>query len=83
MTSELEDLQQQIAPMHPAIDGIEAEISRAIVGQRYLVERLLTGLLANGHALLEGVPGLAKTATISALAQCSRATSFSRQTANS
>ena len=61
MTSELEDLQQQIAAMHPAIDAIEAEISRAIVGQRYLVERLLIGLLANGHVLLEGVPGLAKT----------------------
>ena len=70
MTSELEDLQEQIAAMHPAIDAIEAEIARAIVGQRYLVERLLIGLLANGHVLLEGVPGLAKTATISALAQC-------------
>jgi MoxR-like ATPase len=70
MKSELEHLQQQIEAMHPAIDGIEAEISRAIVGQRHLVERLLIGLLANGHVLLEGVPGLAKTATISALAQC-------------
>ena len=77
MTSELEDLQQQIAAMHPAIDDIEAEIARAIVGQRYLVERLLIGLLANGHVLLEGVPGLAKTATISALAQCIH-TKFSR-----
>ena len=69
MTSELEEINQQIAAMHPYIDGIEAEISKAIVGQRYLVERLLIGLLANGHVLLEGVPGLAKTATISALAQ--------------
>src|SRR3954469_23324225 len=69
MTSELEDINQQIAAMHPSIDAIEAEIAKAIVGQRYLVERLLIGLLANGHVLLEGVPGLAKTATISALAQ--------------
>src|SRR6187399_342830 len=69
MTSEIEEINNQIAAMHPYIDGIEAEIGRVIVGQRYLVERLLIGLLANGHVLLEGVPGLAKTATISALAQ--------------
>ena len=69
MTSELEDLNQQIIALHPTIDAIEAEIGKAIVGQRYLVERLLIGLLANGHVLLEGVPGLAKTATINALAQ--------------
>jgi MoxR-like ATPase len=69
MTSELEEINQQIAAMHPSIDAIEAEIGKAIVGQHYLVERLLIGLLANGHVLLEGVPGLAKTATISALAQ--------------
>ncbi len=69
MTSELEELNQQIAAYHPTIDAIEAEIGKAIVGQRYLVERLLVGLLANGHVLLEGVPGLAKTATINALAQ--------------
>ncbi len=69
MTSELEEISQQIAALHPSIDAIEAEIAKAIVGQRYLVERLLIGLLANGHVLLEGVPGLAKTATINALAQ--------------
>src|SRR6476620_7293925 len=69
MTSELEDINQQIGAMHPSIDAIEAEVGKAIVGQTYLVERLLIGLLANGHVLLEGVPGLAKTATINALAQ--------------
>ncbi len=69
MTSELEDINQQISAMRPTIDAIEAEIGKNIVGQRYLVERLLIGLLANGHVLLEGVPGLAKTATINALAQ--------------
>src|SRR6187399_1956825 len=69
MTSEIEEINNQIAAMHPYIDGIEAEIGWVIVGQRYLVERLLIGLLANGHVLLEGVPGLAKTATINALAQ--------------
>ena len=49
---------------------IMREMSKAAVGQQYLVERLLIGLLSNGHVLLEGVPGLAKTATIKALASC-------------
>src|SRR5882757_9022603 len=70
MKSEIEDVSRQIVAMQPAIAGIQQEISKAIVGQRYLVDRLLIGLLANGHVLLEGVPGLAKTATVSALAQC-------------
>src|SRR5678816_3510511 len=41
-----------------------AEIGRVIVGQTYMVERILVGLLAGGHVLLEGVPGLAKTLTV-------------------
>jgi MoxR-like ATPase len=45
------------------------EVKRLIVGQDYLLERLLVALLARGHVLLEGVPGLAKTATVKALAQ--------------
>src|SRR6266436_5631284 len=45
------------------------EIGRVIVGQRYLVDRLMVGLLANGHVLLEGVPGLAKTLSVKTLAQ--------------
>ena len=44
------------------------EINKVIVGQKYLVERLLIGLLANGHVLLEGVPGLAKTLSVKSLA---------------
>ena len=50
------------------IPALREEISRVIVGQRYLVDRLLVGLLANGHVLLEGVPGLAKTLSIRTLA---------------
>jgi MoxR-like ATPase len=46
------------------------ELSRVIVGQSYLVERLIIGMLANGHVLLEGVPGLAKTLSVKSLAQC-------------
>ncbi|NQY31600.1 MAG: MoxR family ATPase [Coraliomargarita sp.] len=50
------------------IPKLRDEIGRVIVGQRYLVDRLLVGMLANGHVLLEGVPGLAKTLSIRTLA---------------
>jgi MoxR-like ATPase len=46
------------------------EIGKVIIGQNYLVERLAIGLLANGHVLLEGVPGLAKTLSVKTLAAC-------------
>src|SRR5437588_13133113 len=45
-----------------------AEVGKVIIGQAYLVERLVIGLLANGHVLLEGVPGLAKTLSVKSLA---------------
>ena len=70
MKSEIEQLNKQIQALNPLIAGIQQEMAKSIVGQRYLIDRLLIGLLANGHVLLEGVPGLAKTATVSALAQC-------------
>jgi len=53
---------------------LREEIGTVIVGQRYLVDRLLVGLLANGHVLLEGVPGLAKTLSVKTLAQAVSAT---------
>ncbi|MDR4497064.1 MAG: MoxR family ATPase [Candidatus Scalindua sp.] len=49
------------------------EVGKVIVGQRYLIERLLIGILANGHILLEGVPGLAKTLTVMSLAKAVKA----------
>lgn len=52
-----------------ALYRLREEVGRVIVGQRYLVDRLLIGLLANGHVLLEGVPGLAKTLSVKTLAQ--------------
>jgi len=55
--------------VRPLLDAV----GRVVVGQRYMVERLLIGLLAGGHVLLEGVPGLAKTLTVSTLAQAVRA----------
>ncbi|HET6568364.1 MAG TPA: AAA family ATPase [Rhodothermales bacterium] len=50
------------------IDDLLTEIGRVVVGQKYMIERLLIGLLGGGHVLLEGVPGLAKTLTVSSLA---------------
>src|SRR5882762_2863922 len=51
------------------ISSVFAEVAKVVVGQEYMVNRLLVGLFTNGHVLLEGVPGLAKTLTISTLAQ--------------
>lgn len=51
------------------IEDIYEELGKVVVGQRYMIDRLLIGLLADGHVLLEGVPGLAKTLTVSSLAQ--------------
>ncbi len=50
------------------LEPLFTEINKCVVGQRYLVERLVIGLLANGHVLLEGVPGLAKTLSVKTLA---------------
>lgn len=50
------------------VPGLLTEINRVVIGQKYLVERLVIGLLANGHVLLEGVPGLAKTLSVKTLA---------------
>ena len=51
------------------VDRLRVELAQVVVGQMYMVDRLLIGLLSNGHVLLEGVPGLAKTLTIKSLAQ--------------
>ncbi|MXZ17276.1 MAG: AAA domain-containing protein [Rhodothermaceae bacterium] len=51
------------------VDDLREEIGRVVVGQNYMVERLMIGLLASGHVLLEGVPGLAKTLTVSSIAR--------------
>jgi MoxR-like ATPase len=60
-----------------AFRRVEAEIGKVLVGQRELVRRLLIALLCDGHVLLEGLPGLAKTTVVKALASCLQA-SFSR-----
>lgn len=59
------------------VDRIRDEVKRMIIGQHHMLDRLLIGLLSNGHVLLEGVPGLAKTLTIKSLSQAIHA-KFSR-----
>jgi len=68
MTDTADDLEQRVQDRTAWIPELREEIASVIVGQRYLVDRLLVGLLANGHILLEGVPGLAKTLSIRTLA---------------
>ena len=60
---------ERISKESAFIDDLLNEIGRVIVGQRYMIERLLIGLLGDGHVLLEGVPGLAKTLMVSSLAE--------------
>src|SRR3954471_7962013 len=62
-------LNESIAQQASFIDILRQELKKVIIGQQYMVNRLLIGLLSNGHVLLEGVPGLAKTLTIKSLAQ--------------
>jgi MoxR-like ATPase len=65
---DVQALTQEIKQRSEFVDSILAEASKVIVGQRVLVERLLLALLCDGHVLLEGLPGLAKTLTIKTLA---------------
>ena len=68
MYNEIELLNQRIAEESRFVDPLLAEVRKHIVGQADMVEKILIGLLTGGHILLEGVPGLAKTKTISAVA---------------
>jgi len=67
-------LNEQVQATSVWIKTLRAEIAHVIVGQEQLVDRLLVGLLANGHVLLEGVPGLAKTLSVRTLASAIQAT---------
>lgn len=72
MTYTAEDIKQlseKIESQSTFITAIKEEVSKVIVGQKGMVDKLLIGLLCNGHILLEGVPGLAKTLSIKSLAQ--------------
>ncbi|HEY6193101.1 MAG TPA: MoxR family ATPase [Bacteroidota bacterium] len=66
--TDIKSLNEQIQRESAFVDLLQMEVGKVIVGQKAMVERLLIGLLSNGHILLEGVPGLAKTLSIKTLA---------------
>jgi MoxR-like ATPase len=70
---EITELNERIKQESAFIDLLLNEITKVIVGQKAMVERLIVGLLGNGHILLEGVPGLAKTLAINTLASAMKA----------
>ncbi len=68
MSYDIKAINEKIQRESAFVDALQVEIGKVIVGQKHMVERLLVGLLSNGHILLEGVPGLAKTLSIKTLA---------------
>jgi len=77
LVTDIRELNEKIQRESQFVDLINLEMNKVIVGQKSMTERLMIGLLANGHILLEGVPGLAKTLAIKSLANVIRA-NFSR-----
>jgi MoxR-like ATPase len=67
-STDIRELNERIHQASAFIDLLMMELNKSVVGQKHMVERLLVGMLANGHVLLEGVPGLAKTLAIKSLA---------------
>src|SRR4030095_11701878 len=65
---DIKEINEKIQRESAFVDLLSLELSKVIVGQKYMTERLLIGMLSNGHVLLEGVPGLAKTLAIKSLA---------------
>jgi MoxR-like ATPase len=70
MDKDIRALNEKVKKESLFVEELRREIGRIIVGQHYLIDGLLIGLLADGHVLLEGVPGLAKTLTVKTLAEC-------------
>jgi len=66
---DIKALNEKVKQQSSAMMGLLSEVSRVIVGQRYILERMLVGLLTDGHILLEGVPGLAKTLAVNSMAK--------------
>lgn len=67
MQSDIQEIQSVVERESAFVDKLTGQISSVIVGQNYLIDRLLIGILANGHILIEGVPGLAKTLSVKTL----------------
>ncbi|MDP2422885.1 MAG: AAA family ATPase, partial [Bacteroidales bacterium] len=74
---DIKELNEKIRQESAIVELINLEMQKVIVGQKHMIERLMIGLLSNGHILLEGVPGLAKTLAITSLANTIKA-KFSR-----
>ncbi len=68
MHTDIQQIQSLVEKESSFVDRLTGQISSVIVGQKYLIERLLVGVLSNGHILIEGVPGLAKTLSVKTLA---------------
>ncbi len=77
MHEEIQAIQERVQRESAAVEQLLAEVRKVIVGQRYLLERMVIGLLARGHILIEGVPGLAKTLAVRCMASAVRG-SFQR-----
>src|SRR3989337_1702417 len=77
MESDVKKITERVKKESDFVNTLMYEVGKVIVGQKYLIERLLIGILSNGHVLLEGVPGLAKTMSITTLAKAMHA-SFQR-----
>ena len=77
MSLDVREMNERVRAEAASLDRVVSEIRKVIVGQRSMVDRLLIGLLGNGHVLLEGVPGLAKTLAVTTLAKTIHA-SFQR-----
>ncbi len=77
MNQDIKAINEKIEKESGFVEKLLSEIHKVIVGQQYMIERLLIGLLSNGHMLLEGVPGLAKTMSVSTLSKSIR-TKFQR-----
>jgi MoxR-like ATPase len=73
MSVDIQAIQERIENESAFLEKITGEVSRVIVGQHYMIERLLIGLLSDGHILLEGVPGLAKTLAVRTLSDTIKA----------
>ena len=69
MDEQIQVLNEQVKRESQFVEEIIEEVGRVIVGQRYMVERLLLGIICDGHVLIEGVPGLAKTLCVRTLAR--------------
>lgn len=65
----MDEIHRKVIDQSQALDNVVSELSKCIVGQEYMIERMLIALLCNGHILLEGVPGLAKTLAVSSLSE--------------